>query len=299
MSQLHRPLRVETMAPSSGVAEGSAHAGSGKPKQIGTTATPAGPIDEFDIGFVDQKSQRYYLADRSNKSVDIFDAKSDKFIGSVGGFLGVIMKNGKPNNDVSGPDGVVIFGNEAWAGDGDSTIKVIDLKTNKVVDTVKTGGETRVDEMAYDAKDGVFIGINNAEEPPYATLVSTKPGHKILAKIAFADATDGAEQPAYNAADGMFYVAIPELKKDAKKGGVAVIDPRTGKLVKMLTVENCHPNGLEFGAGGNFALGCTADGKEMPAIITVMSAETGKLVKNVADIRGGDMVAYNATDSQC
>src|SRR5260221_9698635 len=298
MPQLSRTLVAVTIVAFGVGSAGAVHSGSCKLKQIGTTANPAGPIDEFDIGFVDQKSQRYYLSDRSNKSIDIFDAKSDKFIGSVGGFIGVIMKNGKPNNDVSGPDGVLIFGNEAWAGDGDSTIKVIDLKTNKVVDTVKTGGESRGGEMAYDAKDGVFIGVNNAEEPPYATLVSTKPGHKILAKITFEDATDGAEQPAYNPADGMFYVAIPELKKDAKKGAVAVIDPRKGKLVTMLTVGNCHPNGLEFASGNGFALGCTADVNEMPPIITVMSAKTGKVVKNVADIGGADMVAYNPKAGQ-
>src|SRR5260370_552663 len=133
---------------------GAVHAGSGKLKQIGTIANPAGPIDEFDIGFVDQKSQRYYLADRSNKSVDIFDAKTDKFIGSVGGFLGVVMKNGKPNNDVSGPDGVLVVGGEAWAGDGDSTIKVIDLKTNKVVVTIKTGGGERVNGGAQESTEG-------------------------------------------------------------------------------------------------------------------------------------------------
>src|SRR5260221_12233122 len=264
MSQRSRMLVAVTFVAMLAGASSTVYAGSAKLKQVATITNPAGPIDEFDIGFVDQKSQRYYLADRSNKSVDIFDAKSDKFIGSVGGFLGVIMKNGKPNNDVSGPDGVLIFGSEAWAGDGDSTVKVIDLKTNKVVDTVKTGGESRVDEMAYDAKEGVFIGINNAEEPPFATLVSTKPGHKILAKIAFEDATDGAEQPAYNPADGMFYVAILELKKDAKKVAYAVIDPRMGKLVTMLTVGNCHPNGLEFASGNGFALGCTADVNEMP-----------------------------------
>jgi DNA-binding beta-propeller fold protein YncE len=161
MPQLSRTLVAVTIVAIALGSAGAVHAGSGKLKQIGTIANPAGPMEEFDIGFVDQKSQRYYLADRSNKSVDIFDAKSDKFIGSVGGFIGVIMKNGKPNNDVSGPDGVLIFGNEAWAGDGDSTIKVIDLKTNKVVDTVKTGGESHVDEMAYDAKDGVFIDAKN------------------------------------------------------------------------------------------------------------------------------------------
>jgi DNA-binding beta-propeller fold protein YncE len=176
---------------------------------------------------------------------------------------------------------------------------VIDLKTNKIVDVVKTGGESRVDEMAYDPKDHIFIGVNNAEEPPFATLVSTGPGHKILAKIPFEGATDGAEQPAYNPVDGMFYVSIPELNKDAKKGGVAVIDPRKGSPVTMLTVENCHPNGLAFGADNNFALGCTASGKDdMPPIITIMNAKTGQIVKNVADIGGADMVAYNPKTAQ-
>jgi DNA-binding beta-propeller fold protein YncE len=273
---------------------GSADAGTTKLKQIGTISNPAGPIDGFDISFVDQKTQRYYLADRSNKSVDIFDAKTDKFIGSVPGFIGVTMKNGKPDNDTSGPDGVVVVGNQVWAGDGDSTIKIIDLKSMKVVDTISTGGKTRVDEMAYDPKDHVFIGVNNAEDPPYATLISTGKGHKVIAKITFDKATDGAEQPAYNPGDGMFYVSIPELDKDAKKNGVAVIDPKKGKLVKMLAVQNCHPNGLAFGPGGNFALGCTANGKEgMPAIITVMNYKTGKVVKEVPDIGAADMVAYN------
>ena len=299
MLQRSRMFVAVTIVAMSAGASGTVYAGSAKLKQIATITNPAGPMDEFDISFVDQKTQRYYLGDRSNKSVDIFDAKTDKFIGNVGGFVGVILKkNGKPDNDLSGPDGVLVIGSEAWAGDGDSTIKVIDLKTNKIVDTIKTGGESRVDEMAYDTKDHVFIGVNNAAEPPFATLVSTKPGHKILAKVTFEDATDGAEQPAYNPADGMFYIAIPELKKDAKKGGVAVIDPRKGALVKMLSVENCHPAGLAFGPRGNFVLGCTANGKEMPPIIAIMSAKTGKVVKNVADIGGADMVSYNPTTDQ-
>jgi DNA-binding beta-propeller fold protein YncE len=261
-------------------------------KKIAEIPIPGVPLESFDISFVDQKSQRYYLADRSNKSLDVFDAKDNKFIGRVGGFIGPVMVNGKVNNDKSGPDGVVIVGNTAWVGDGDSTVKIIDLKSMKVVDTFSTGGESRVDEMAYDPKDQVFIGINNAEEPPFATLVSTKPGHKILAKIPFPDATDGAEQPGYNAADGKFYVSIPELKKDVHNGGVAVIDPKTAKLVKIIPVQNCHANGLAFGPKQNFVLGCTADGKEMPANITIMNAKTGAVVANVADIGGADMVAY-------
>src|SRR5262249_54838843 len=109
-----------------------------------------------------------------------------------------------------------------------------------------------------------------------------------------------AEQPGYNAADGMFYVALPELNKQVAKGGIAVIDPRAGKLVKMLTVDNCRPNGLMFGADQNFALGCQANGgaNGLPPIIVIMNAKTGAVVANVAGIGGADMVGYSAKNGQ-
>ena len=273
-------------------------AGAAELKQIASIAIPGEKLTGFDISFVDQATGRYFFSDRSNKAVDIFDARTNTFVTRVGSFAGIILKDGKPNNDASGPDGVVAIGNEVWVGDGDSSVKVIDVATHNVIDTINTGGSTRVDEMAFDPKDAVFIGVNNAEDPPYATLVSTAAQHKIIAKIVFADATDGAEQPAYNPADGMFYVSIPELNKDVKKGGVAVIDPRSGKLVNILPVDNCHPAGLAFSPSGNFVLGCAANGKKMPATITIMSAQTGSVVANIPDIGGADMVNYNARNNQ-
>lgn len=268
-------------------------------KEIAQIPMPGNPLGSFDISFIDQGTQRYYLADRSNKSIDIFDAKANKYIGRAEGFIGPVEVNGKVSSSKSGPDGVIIIGKEAWVGDGDSTLKIVDLKTNKVTATIPTGGKKRLDEMSYDPKDKIFIGVNNAEDPPFATLISTKPGHKVLAKIEFKDATDGAEQPDYNPADGMFYVSIPEVNKDPKKGGVAVIDPRKGQVVKMLSVDNCHPNGLAFGPKQNFVLGCSVRGKDgMPPIITIMNAKSGKVVAVIPDIGGADMVAYSKKNNQ-
>ncbi len=269
-------------------------------KQVATIPVPGEPLVSFDISYVDQASQRYYLADRSNKAVDIFDVKDNKYIGRIGGFVGAVLKpDGKVNSNKSGPDGVIAIGDEIWAGDGDSTIKVIDVKTMKITDTIATGGKTRLDEMSYDPKDQVFIGVNNAEEPPFATLISTKAGHKVIAKVEFKEASDGAEQPDYNPADGMFYVSIPEVNKDPKTGAVAVIEPLTGKIVKMLPVSNCHPNGLAFGPDGNFVLGCSVRGKDgFPPIIVVMSSKTAAPVATIADIGGADMVAYSKKNNQ-
>src|SRR5580704_7717077 len=197
-------------------------AGAAELKKIGEIAVPGVDLASFDISYIDQKTQRYYLADRSNKGVDIFDVKTDKYIGRVEGMVGPIMKKDGTccNNDKSGPDGVVVAGKEAWVGDGDSTVKVVDLKTMKIVDTIKTGGEARADELGYDPKDQIIAIANNADEPPFLSFISTKPGHKILGKLVMEHFSDGMEQTAYNPADGLFYTDIPELDKDKTKGGL-------------------------------------------------------------------------------
>ena len=83
----------------------------------------------------------------------------------VNGFVGAVPKDDGTccNNAKSGPNGVLVIGNEAWGGDGDSTIKVIDLKAMKIVDTVATGGKLRANELTYDPKNRiVIIGNQNA-----------------------------------------------------------------------------------------------------------------------------------------
>ncbi len=77
-----------------------------------------------------------------------------------------------------------------------------------------------------------------------------------------------------------------------------MLDPRKATLVKMLPVDNCNPAGLAFGPKGNFVLGCNADGDKMPAIITIVNWRTGKVVANVPEIGGADMVDYNKRNNQ-
>lgn len=267
-------------------------------RQIGTIEVPGEKLANFDISFIDAATGRYYLADRSNKAIDVFDTVKDTYVGRVGSFVGTRMKDGKVDNDTSGPDGVVAVGREVWAGDGDSAVKVIDPASGEKLATLPSGGTTRVDEMAFDPKDQAVIAVDNAEDPPFAIVTSTKPDHAMIGKVVFADAGDGAEQPAYNSADGLFYMSIPQVGKDPKKGAVAVIDPKTGTLVRMLPVEGCHPAGLAFGPGGNFILGCNANGRTMPAQTIVMNAGSGAVVATVPGIGGADMVNYNARNGQ-
>jgi DNA-binding beta-propeller fold protein YncE len=265
---------------------------------IGQIQIPGANLTSFDITYVDQASQRIFLADRSNKGIDIFDAKTEKFIGRVAGMVGLRMKDGKPSNEISGPNGVLAFGDEAWVGDGDSQVRVVDLKAMKIADTINTGGKARADELDYDPKDGVILIANGDEdEAPFVTLISTKPGHKIIAKLEFPQATDGIEQPAWNPADDLFYVALPELNNDGFRGGIAVIDP-TGKLIKILPTSGCHGNGLVFGPNQHLFYGCTAHGKEGMESKQNVYDTSGNLIAEIPGVGGSDEVAYSKTNGQ-
>ena len=168
-------------------------------------------------------------------AVDFFDASDDTYIGRVGGFAGVKCNTATPpaaNNSISGPDGVIIVGgNTVWAGDGDSTLKVIDIATFSITDTIQVIDPTdssvkmRVDEMAWDARDHILAAANNANTPPFITLVNTDT-HKILGQIIFdtahagVDAQNGIEQSQWSPQTGLFYVSIPQLGPDPAQGGV-------------------------------------------------------------------------------
>jgi hypothetical protein len=71
-------------------------------KLIKTIPVPG--LGVFDISWIDPATQLYYLADRSNKVIDVVDARRDVLVrqirGNFRGFTG--------NNDTSGPNGVVV-----------------------------------------------------------------------------------------------------------------------------------------------------------------------------------------------
>src|ERR1700688_5220293 len=69
------------------------HVGAAELKMISKVEIPGAPLDSFDISYVDQKTNRYYLADRSNKAVDIVDGATEKVVGQIPGFVGFDKDN--------------------------------------------------------------------------------------------------------------------------------------------------------------------------------------------------------------
>jgi YVTN family beta-propeller protein len=173
-------------------------------KKIATIALAKVPTS-MDIGWVDPATQRYYVADRTNQAVDVIDTTTNKLLAQIGGFVG-------DNAKAPGPNGVLVIPEtqEVWAGDGDSTVKVIDVASRKIVATIPTGGKGRANESAYDPRDHIFMIGNDRDDVPFLTFISTDT-RQILGKIDFPDAADedGIHQPVWNPADGLFYMSTP------------------------------------------------------------------------------------------
>ena len=265
-----------------------------------STCVPGTGLGAFDISFVDPKTDLYVLSDRTNAGVDFFDASDDTFIGRVGGFQGVKCTTPTPpaapaaNNSISGPDGVVIVdGSTVWAGDGDSTLKVIDIKTFRITDTIAVTDPTdpnvkmRVDEMAYDSHDHILAAANNANTPPFITLVDTNT-HKILGQIIFdtahagVDAQNGIEQSQWSPQTGLFYVSVPQVGPDPAQGGVSVIDPSSMKVIATYPVQNCSPAGLALGPRHEALIGCSAAFGTPPSTQSlIINLDTGDVLASI------------------
>jgi hypothetical protein len=135
---------------------------------------PGNPLRSFDISWVNPDRAEMYFADRSNAGIDVIDTQTLTWKRTIGGFVGVILNGaGAVNNNLSGPDGVTSHGRWIYAGDGNSTLKVIDLNAppaSAIKQSISTGGTTRVDEMALTTDGKLLLAANNAEDPPFATL---------------------------------------------------------------------------------------------------------------------------------
>ena len=279
----------------------------------------AAALHGFDISWIDADTQRFYLADRSNKAVDVVDAKNGTFLKLIpGGFAGVKFNAaGAANNDISGPNGVVTSGRWLFVTDAPSRVVSIDLNTDLIVDTASTSvSPNRADELAYDPDSGTLLVVNNADDPPFATLIKVNKSTGKLtlgARITFdaahgVDATNGAEQPVWDKATGKFYISIPQIGANPANGAVARISPSAGAVDAVFPVQFCQPAGLALGPKQDLLLGCSvvfdtagnvwsATGTTTAAPISViMDAGNGSIDKMVTGVSGSDEVWFNAGD---
>ena len=293
---------------------------------------PGNPLRSYDISWVNPDRAEYYLADRSNAGIDIIDTHNLTFKRTLGKglFVGVVLNpnTGAVDNDHSGPDGVVTHGRWLYAGDGDSTLKVFDLNApnaSALKATLSTRGEARVDEMALTTDGELLLTVNNADEPPFATLFMANGDRRFnsvyeITKITIdADIfpnTPAIEQPAWDPKTKRFYVSVPILGKPGGcgtatcDGGLMVIDPDTvtpvafvlgafdpAKNSGVIQLSDCGPNGATVGPHDNLLLGCTLANNPANRSTLVINATT-KHFSHVNGIVGSDEVWFNKGDGR-
>jgi DNA-binding beta-propeller fold protein YncE len=255
---------------------------------------PAEPTS-VDIGWFDPGSHTYYLADRSNGVVHVVDAGSDRELAAIGGFVG---KQGR--NLTAGPNGVLEVADrqELWVGDGDGTIKVVDVPSRQVVAAIPTGSQTRVDEFAYDPTRRL-VAATVPDAAPARLLLISVPARKVVAEADFPDATAGIEQPAWNPADGDFYLAVSATH--ANPGGeVDVVNPASAAILRTIPLRACGPHGIVFGPADQLLAGCSHDAiaSGARASTIVVDARSGRTLVTISQVGGSDQVAYDPRDER-
>lgn len=241
-----------------------------------TVNIPGSPLASFDISWVDPSVHKYFLADRSNKSIDVIDTRTKSVTQLIPtpGFAGVV-KSAVPNA-LNGPNGVLTIsgsndfdhdgddhGFQIWAGDGPSTtttcpgagnfiticstVKVLDL-TGNVLHNIPTGGAARADELCYDPADHLIQIANDSDTPPFISFIPTEGpnAYKVVKQIKFdglpgdgPNATNGIEQCQWNARNGKIYLNVPEVNgtgNDTADGQTLIIDPRKMEIVKTFDI---------------------------------------------------------------
>jgi hypothetical protein len=306
-------------------------------KCVTAVQIPGNPLRSFDISWVNPHRGEYYLAERSNAGIVVIDTHSLTWKRTIGGFQGIkpgTTPTTPVNNNISGPDGVTSHGKWLYAGDGDSTLKVIDLdapNASAIKQTIPTGGSTRVDEMALTSDGELLLAANNAEDPPFATLfLANGDRHSssvtIFTKITIDNAIvpEGAglsmEQPAWDPKTRRFYVSVPQIANNPAgctfggpvfcQGGMAVIDPSTVSAgtatigafnpatnTGVVPLSDCGPNGATVGPHSNIMLGCTPQNVPTNTTTQVINAVTKHFVE-VGGLTGSDEVWFNSGDDR-
>lgn len=271
----------------------------------------------FDIGAVG--GTRYYLADRTNSAVDVFDTASSQLVAQIKGtganaFAGAaVTSTGAADNARSGPDGVNIVGNLVYAGDVDS-VKIIDPAAGQVIKTISVpAGGHRNDEGCVDSVHGLYMIAAPEADTPFVTFINTTT-QTVVATVTFTDASGapsaGLEACRYDPTSDAFYInndgttANPHGELDVLPGpsirALAVGATLNYTLlpgVKMYTEGNCDPAGLALGPGTDIAVGCAEGDKGVPLLVQIMNRTTGAIVAS-PNGGGGDQLEYDAATNR-
>jgi len=293
---------------------------------------PGNPLANVAKAWFSHEQHAVYIADQSNKGVDVIDLKSYAYAGRVPGFVGVATAGGgTATTNGQGPNSMALAeGHHMWVSDGNSQVQLVDLQSLAIVATVSTaiaacdgGTETthycgRDNEMTYDPKDHIIIVVNpnpldrttHLPIPAYVTFIDAHAPYPVLGTIAFPEARGTPEAPVWNHATQRFLLPVPTCNSVATCGAggatedIAVIDPQTLSIETRFKIPNCATlmpgvTPVPVGMMNDMSI----DEKHQTVIMpvcgrgeVVFDAGTGAVVNVVTEIAGSDETWFNEGD---
>jgi YVTN family beta-propeller protein len=271
----------------------------------------------FDIGTV--LGNRYYLTDRNNKAVDVFDTSNSVQVGQIKGtganaFAGqAFTSTGASDFGRSGPDGINAVGNLLYVGDVDS-VKVVDPASMQVIKTIPVpAGGHRDDEGCVDSVHGLYMVAAPEADTPFVTFINTTT-QSVVATVTFTDASGapsaGLEACQYDPTSDAFYInndgttANPHGELDVLPGPSiralavgATLNYTLVPGVQMYNEGNCDPAGLALGPGTDIAVGCAEGTTGAPLLMQIMNRTTGAIVASL-NAGGGDQLEYDPSTNR-
>jgi hypothetical protein len=291
------------------------------PIPVSSTDTTGG-MYSYDISFIDQTTQTFYLADRSNLAVDVVDAatgKFAKFIAATPPFAGA----NPAGSELSGPNGVVTTtAGCIVATDAGTRIVSFTAGGTQVSDIhISSAAPGRSDELAFDPADSLLLvmspfpnGATNTARP-YANLIKVGSGCTLTpgASNVVSIATNGIEQSVWDPATKLFYTSVPQIVDASTPGAgphglIVAISPKTAGIVKTFPITLCQPAGLSLNTtNGTLLTGCSvvfdSGGFVWSGTDTLTARPTQQVldpmtgaVTIVKGVGGSDEVWYNAGD---
>jgi hypothetical protein len=279
----------------------------------------AGGLYSYDISWIDQATHRYYLADRSNKVVDIVDTTTNTLIFQLtGGFAGVSPPAFAAGT--GGPNGVTASGHCLFVTDAPSRVVSFDTSSSPPtqISSVVTAAmdPNRTDELAFDPTHSLILAINNQDVPPFGTFIRVNqttcaltqpaaPGLPIgpaTDRILFnaangVDATNGAEQPIWDPGTATFYLSIPRIGNILSHGGVVRIAPNATSvnpnpfpIGDIFGVNFCSPAGLTKGPSNDVLVGCNTVFDTAGNVWSPIGAVTAAPIQVILNVRTGEQV---------
>jgi DNA-binding beta-propeller fold protein YncE len=156
------------------------------------------------------------------------------------------------------------------SAENNKKVVVVDMKAGKVIQEIKVGGNPRkpffnsaTNELWVDLGDNTVVALNGTTFEISKTIELTG------GKNAPGRDPDNA---AFDAAKGLYYVAVRTRDEGSKDGSIEIVDTKTAKLIGSIKMEGQEPAGIVLDPAANrlyAGMGDVVNGESVVKVVDV------------------------------